>query len=304
MQTILGSGGTIADNLVISLQKYTNKIRLVSRNPKVVVGREERVSADLISAEQVSNAVKGSEVVYLTAGLQYDTIVWQEKWPLIMQNVINACKKYDARLVFFDNVYMYGKVSGPMTEETPFNPCSRKGEVRAKIATMLLNEVAQGSLTALIARAADFYGPGTNNSFLNMMVFENLKKGKSAQLMISKNLKHSFTYTPDAGKATALLGNTLSAYNQTWHLPCDMNVLTGQQIVEIAAKELKVKAKITVLPRIMIQMAGLFNPIIRESIEMLYQYDSEYIFDSGKFDNVFAFSKVPYSVGIRNSIVL
>ena len=304
MQTILGSGGTIADNLVISLQKYTNKIRLVSRNPKVVVGREERVSADLISAEQVSNAVKGSEVVYLTAGLQYDTKVWQEKWPLIMQNVINACKKYDARLVFFDNVYMYGKVSGPMTEETPFNPCSRKGEVRAKIATMLLNEVAQGSLTALIARAADFYGPGTNNSFLNMMVFENLKKGKSAQLMISKNLKHSFTYTPDAGKATALLGNTLSAYNQTWNLPCDMNVLTGQQIVEIAAKELKVKAKITVLPRIMIQMAGLFNPIIRESIEMLYQYDSEYFFDSGKFDNVFAFSKVPYSVGIRNSIVL
>ena len=90
MQTILGSGGTIADNLVISLQKYTNKIRLVSRNPKVVVGREERVSADLISAEQVSNAVKGSEVVYLTAGLQYDTKVWQEKWPLIMQNVINA----------------------------------------------------------------------------------------------------------------------------------------------------------------------------------------------------------------------
>src|SRR5665811_2030043 len=100
------------------------------------------------------------------------------------------------------------------------------------------DEVSKGSLTALIARAADFYGPETQNSFLNMMVFENLKKGKAAQLMISKNLKHSFTYTPDEGKATALLGNTLSAYNQTWHLPADMNILTSQQIVEIAAKEL------------------------------------------------------------------
>ncbi len=302
MQTILGSGGIIANHLATSLPEYTDKIRLVSRKPKFVTGKEELVSADLTSADDVLKAVKGSEIVYLTAGLQYDSKVWQEQWPRLMQNVINACKENNAKLVFFDNVYMYGKVVGLMTEETPFNPCSRKGEVRAKIATMILNEVANGSLTALIARSADFYGPETNNSFLNMMVFENLKKEKAAQLMISKNLKHSFTYTPDAGKATALLGNTPSAFNQTWHLPADMNVLTTQQIVEIAAKELNVKPKITVLPKLMIQMAGLFNPIIKESVEMLYQYDSDYIFDSGKFDQTFKFNKVLYADGIRNSV--
>ena len=302
MQTILGSGCIIANHLATSLPSYTDKIRLVSRNPKVVTGKEELLSADLTSAEQVLKAVKGSDVVYLTAGLQYESKVWQEQWPKLMQNVINACKENNTKLVFFDNVYMYGKVVGPMTEETYFNPCSRKGEVRAKIATMILDEVSKGSLTALIARAADFYGPETNNSFLNMMVFENLKKGKAAQLMIGKNLKHSFTFTPDAGKATALLGNTPSAFNQTWHLPADMNVLTMQQIVEIAAKELNVKAKITVLPKLMIQMAGLFNPIIKESVEMLYQYDSDYIFDSSKFDNAFTFNKVLYADGIRNSV--
>ena len=302
MQTILGSGGIIANHLATSLPSYTDKIRLVSRNPKVVTGKEELVSADLTSAEQVLKAVKGSDVVYLTAGLQYDSKVWQEQWPKLMQNVINACKENKSKLVFFDNVYMYGKVVGPMTEETNFNPCSRKGEVRAKIATMILDEVSKGSLTALIARAADFYGPETNNSFLTMMVFENLKKGKAAQLMIGKNLKHSFTFTPDAGKATALLGNTPSAFNQTWHLPADMNVLTMQQIVEIAAKELNAKAKITVLPKLLIQMAGLFNPIIKESVEMLYQYDSDYIFDSSKFDNAFTFNKVLYAEGIRNSV--
>jgi len=304
MQTILGSGGIIARHLSAALPAYTNNIRLVSRNPKTVTGREELVSADLTSAEQVMNAVKGSEVVYLTAGLQYDIKVWQEKWPVLMQNVINACKENGARLVFFDNVYMYGKVNGPMTEETPYNPCSRKGEVRARIARMILDEVKKGSLTALIARSADFYGPETQNSFLNVMVFDNLRKGKSAQLMITKNLKHSLTYTPDAGKATALLGNTLTAFNQTWHLPTDSNVLTGQQIVEIAAKELNIKAKITVLPRFMVQIAGIFNPIIRESVEMLYQYDSDYIFDSGKFDKAFAFNKVLYKDGIHNSLQL
>jgi nucleoside-diphosphate-sugar epimerase len=302
MQTILGSGGIIANHIAKSLPAYTSSVRLVSRSPKTVTGKEELISADLTSAEQVMKAVKGSEVVYLTAGLQYNIKVWQEQWPILMQNVINACKENNAKLVFFDNVYMYGKVVGPMTEETPFNPCSRKGEVRAKIASMILDEVKKGELTALIARAADFYGPETYNSFLNMMVFENLKKGKSAQLMISKNLKHSFTYTPDAGKATALLGNTPSAYNQTWHLPTDMNVLTTQQIVEIAAKELNTKPKITVLPRLMIQMAGLFNPIIKESIEMLYQYDSDYIFNSDKFDEAFTFNKVLYAEGIRNSV--
>ena len=304
MQTILGSGGIIANHLATSLPVYTDKTRLVSRNPKAVTGKEELVSADLTSAEQVMKVVKGSEVVYLTAGLQYNIKIWQEQWPRLMQNVINACKENNARLVFFDNVYMYGKVVGPMTEETPFNPASHKGEVRAKIATMILDEIAKGSLTALIARSADFYGPETQNSFLNMMVFENMKKGKSAQLLISKNLMHSFTYTPDAGKATALLGNTLSAFNQTWHLPTDMNVLTSQQIVEIAAKELNMKPKITVLPKIMLQMAGLFNPIIKESVEMLYQYDSEYIFDSAKFDKVFKFNKVLYAEGIRNSVKL
>lgn len=302
MQTILGSGGIIANHLATSLPTYTDKIRLVSRNPKAVTGKEELVSADLTSAEQVIKAVKGSEVVYLTAGLQYDSKVWQEQWPKLMHNIITACKENNAKLVFFDNVYMYGKVNGPMTEETPFNPCSRKGEVRAKIATMILDDVAKGSLTALIARSADFYGPETNNSFLNMMVFENLKKGKAAQLMISKKLKHSFTYTPDAGEATALLGNTPSAFNQTWHLPTDINVLTTQQIVEIAAKELNVKPKITVLPKLMIQMAGIFNPIIKESVEMLYQYDSDYIFDSGKFDMTFKFNKVLYAEGIRKSV--
>ena len=302
MQTILGSGGIIATHLAAALPTYTDKIRLVSRNPKMVIGNEELYPADLTQRNMVVKAVKGSEVVYLTAGLQYNSKVWQEQWPSLMQNVIDACKIHQARLVFFDNVYMYGKVKGWMTEETPYNPCSRKGEIRARIAGMILDEVKKENLTALIARAADFYGPHTANSFLNMMVFENLAKGKNAQLMISKELKHSFTYTPDAGKATALLGNTLSAFNQTWHLPADMNVLKMNKIVKLGSESLGKEAKITILPRWMIRMAGLFNPIIKESVEMLYQYDSEYLFDSGKFDKAFKFEKVLYPEGIRNSM--
>ena len=180
MQTILGSNGIIGTTVAKVLPAHTDKIRLVSRNPKKIDGPYEMMPADITDFEQVRNAVKGSEVNYLVAGLQYDIRVWREEWPKIMDNVINACKEYGSKLVFFDNVYLYGKVDGLMTEETPVNPCSKKGEVRAKIAGKLMDEAKAGNIQAIIARAADFYGPDSPLSFVNVLVFENLMKNKTS----------------------------------------------------------------------------------------------------------------------------
>jgi nucleoside-diphosphate-sugar epimerase len=157
MQTILGAGGIIGKELAKSLPKYTDRIRLVSRNPKKVNLTDEIFSANLADAGQTLQAVQGSEVVYLTAGLPYNIRTWQGQWPIIMKNVIDACNKNNAKLVFFDNVYSYGRVNGWMTENTSTNPSSRKGEVRKKIADMIMDEVGRGKLKAIIARAADFY---------------------------------------------------------------------------------------------------------------------------------------------------
>ena len=245
MQTILGSSGIIGTELAKNLVNYTDKVRLVSRNPQKINPSNEVFQADLLDAGQTKKAVAGSDVAYLTAGLKYDIKVWEAQWPVVMQNVIEACKMHNTKLVFFDNVYAYGKVNGWMTEETKVNPVSRKGEVRAKIASMVLDEVKKGELKALIARAADFYGPNTKTSFINFMIIDNLKKGKKAQLLISDEFKHSLTYTPDAGKGTAILGNTESAYNQIWHLPTDRSVLTTRRFVELAAKELGIEPRST-----------------------------------------------------------
>jgi len=106
MQTILGSSGIIGTEVAKALYKsYTTDIRLVSRNPKNVHPTDQLFRADLLDRDQVRHAVKGSEVVYLTAGIQYNAKIWAEKWPVIMQNVIEACKEQKAKLVFFDNVY-------------------------------------------------------------------------------------------------------------------------------------------------------------------------------------------------------
>lgn len=301
MQTILGSSGIIGKELAKALPQHTNKVRLVSRNPNKTNKNDELFSANLLNAGETLNAVEGSEVVYLTVGLQYHIKIWRTQWPELMKNVINACKKNNSKLVFFDNVYSYGKTEGWMTEETPLKPDSEKGKVRTELNKMIMNEVEQGNLNAIIAKAADFYGPDTPLSFVNLMVFENFKKGKKAQWFIDVNKRHSFTYTPDAAKGTVILGNTDSAYNQVWHLPTNKNVLTGKEFIELAAKAMNVKPEYMLVKKWMAQVLGLFIKEIKESVEMLYQNDSDYLFDSTKFEKAFNYKPISYEEGIFNT---
>jgi len=301
MQTILGSTGIIGKELAKALPQYTNKVRLVSRNPKKANESDELFKANLLNSDETMKAVEGSEVVYLTVGLEYDINVWRTQWPPLMKNVIDACKKNNSKFVFFDNVYSYGRVNGWMTEETPVKPDSEKGKVRAELNKMIMSEVEQGKLKAIIAKAADFYGPNTPLSFVNIMVFDNFKKGKKAQWFIDFNKKHSFTYTPDAGKGTAILGNTESAYNQIWHLPTNKSVLTGKEFIELTAKAMGVKPEYMVVKKWMVKMLGMFNKVVKESVEMLYQNDSDYLFDSTKFEKAFNFKPISYEEGIINT---
>jgi nucleoside-diphosphate-sugar epimerase len=303
MQTILGAGGAIGKALATELTTYTNQVRLVSRTPVRINATDELVAADLMNAAQTDAAVAGSEVVYLTAGLPYKTGVWQQQWPVIMQNVIQACQKHGAKLVFFDNVYMYDSNSLPnMNEETPVQPISKKGKVRAQLAQTLLDEVAKGKLTAMIVRAADFYGPGVGNSAVMETVYKNLKKGKKAMWLADATKVHSCTYVPDAAKATALLGNTPDAFNQAWHLPTSDEKLTGKDWVELFAKEMGVAPNFKTMGKGIIRLGGLFVPFLRELIEMLYQNEQDYFFNSQKFNQRFNFKPTSYQQGVKTTV--
>lgn len=304
MQTILGSGGIIGIELARALKKYTNEIRLVSRNPQKVNPTDEILSADLLKIDELRKAVAGSSVVYVTVGFPYNAKTWKEIWPEFICNVITVCKEHQTKLVFFDNIYMYDSNSlNGMTEETKINPSSKKGMVRAEVADMIMSEVKQGKLTALIARSADFYGPGIKkNCMLTETVFNPLSLDKKANLLGSGKFKHSFTYTPDAGKATAILGNTEDAYNQIWHLPTAANPYTGKEWVEAIAGEMGVKPKFQAAPKFLVRILGLFVPIMAEIVEMMYQYDRDYVFDSRKFEQRFNFRPTSYHDGIREII--
>ncbi len=304
MQTILGAGGAIGIELAKALKEFTNDIRLVSRNPEKVNSTDELLIADLLNADEVRKAIEGSSVVYVTIGFPYSVKVWKESWPKLVENVIKACIEHNCKMVFFDNIYMYdsNNMDG-MTEETPINPSSKKGKIRDEIAKMIMDAVSEGKLNALIARSADFYGPKIkNNSMLTETVFKPFSNGKKANWIGSVDFKHSFTYIRDAGKATALLGNSEDAFNQIWHLPTAPNPFTGKEWIEVIAREMGAKPKFQVAPKFLVKIMGLFMPIMKEMVEMMYQYDRDYVFDSSKFESKFDFKPTSYMNGIKEII--
>jgi nucleoside-diphosphate-sugar epimerase len=304
MQTILGSGGAIGTHLARVLPKYTDRIRLVSRHPVKVNANDELYEADLLDGKAVIDAVKGSKIVYLTVGLTYKASVWEKDWPQLVDHVIHACERHKARLVFFDNIYMYTPdLPVPITEDTPIDPVTRKGRVRAIIAKKILTAHKEERIQAVIARAADFYGPGaTQVSMLDQTVLMNLSKGKKANWLGSLDKKHSFTYTPDAAIATALLGNSSEAYGRVWHLPTAKNPPTGREWVSMAAEFMEKPARAQAVPAWMVTILGLFIPIMRELKEMLYQYDRDYVFDSSAFEKKFMMTPTPYKEGLKKVI--
>lgn len=300
LHTLLGANGTIANALLQTLQKRQENIRLVSRKPRQVEGAET-VKADLLDREAVFQAVAGADIVYLLVGLRYHAEVWRKEWPVIIRNVIDACKEAGAKLVFFDNAYMYGKVDGEITESTPYYASSEKGKVRAEVARVLQKEMEDGSIKAVIARAVDFYGPEvTDKSAPGVYVFSKMKAGKKAQWPINADVPRSFTYVPDAVEALYLLATRDEAYGQIWHLP-SARPLTGREFVHLAAKHMHSSDQVFVLPKRLLKVVGWFNPFMKEAYEINYQDEYPFIFNSSKFEKAFQFRPTPYEDSIKTT---
>jgi len=298
MHTILGAGGPVANALTRQLENNNDTIRLVSRRPVKTGKNSTWRKADLLNPNQVSQAAQGATVIYLCAGIVYDAEVWKVQWPVIIKNAIAVAKENNARLIFFDNVYSYGLVDGPMTENTPYNPVSEKGKVRVGVANAIMDEVKAGNLNASIARAPDFYGTDSTNSFFDMMVLAKYAKKQTAQWIGDANTKHCFIYIEDAGKAMYLLGQNPDCDNHVWHLPT-APALTGKQFIEMAAGIYHTKPAYFSLKKWMLWTIGKFMKVVAGTVEMYYQYDHDYLFDSSKFEKRFNFKPTPYEDGIK-----
>jgi nucleoside-diphosphate-sugar epimerase len=283
--TVLGASGNVGKLLVKELSKGGYKVKATGRGkPNFNLEGVENIAVDYNNQNELDNSVIGSEVVYMLIGLEYKTKVWEAEWPQMISRIIESCKKSGSKLIFFDNVYAYGLVNGPMLETTRMNPETSKGRVRKVLDELVLDSIKKGEIKAVIAKSADFYGPGITTSVVGDRFFDLMMNKNTFEAFGNPEKLHNYTFVEDIPKALIALAE--SDYSGNIHLPTQ-KPLTGlefHKLLEgISGKELK----LTSLRQNVVWWLGIFMPILKELHEMMYQTENDYNFDSGKFEGLF-----------------
>lgn len=264
-------------------------------------GSDHFVKTDALKLDSLRSVVKDATHVYITIGLPYNHKIWQSQWPIIIQNFISLAKEYGFRLIFFDNIYMYGPapVQSIMTEAHPQRPTTKKGMVRKQITDMLLDAQQKHQIRLVIGRSPVFYGPDVYNSALYLGSVENQLKGKKAQFIGNPHTKQSFGYLPDLARGLVRLAIDDDSYGDVWHLPTAPARYTTAEFFAITAQKLSAPKDVIVMPRILQKLVGVFVPVVREVAEVSYFTEVDCEFSCEKFMKRYPDFKVTdYSDGI------
>jgi nucleoside-diphosphate-sugar epimerase len=293
---ILGSG-QIAQALLRQLEQHSDtQACLVSRSGRANGGQPAQgqlityATADLNQPEAVRRVTRDADVVFHTANPEYTR--WAQEFPTLQASIIEGMSGSNAPLVMADNLYMYGPVQGPISEDLPYAAINRKGSARRKVAEMLLEAHQQGRLRAVLARGSDFFGPGATGTSLGEPVFGALAKGKPANVLGDPDQPHTFTYIDDFARAMLVLSENEQAWGQAWHVP-NAETVTTRQVVRMAAEALGREPKMAVAGPLMMRFLGLFMPNIRELVEMQYAFTQPYIVDDSKYKRAFGDHSTP-----------
>ncbi|GAB5429415.1 MAG: SDR family oxidoreductase [Devosia indica] len=259
-----------------------------------------RADANAMNPEALVRVLDGAEVVYDCVGLPYNSDLWTTGFPAISNALVTACEKTGSRIVYFDNVYLYGPapLPVPFDEKTPRNPPSRKGRARKTAVEIVMDAHRAGRVRATVGRAADFYGPGAVNSPFYISFLENMLKGKAPQVAMPEGPVHTYAYTEDMGRGLVTLALDDGASGEEFHLPVGPAVKVSD-MAALFNKALGTSLKVTHIPDIVLLGASLFQPLIREVREMSYQYKTDYIMSDNKFRQRYPkFMSTSYGDGI------
>ncbi len=299
LHVVLGASGGIGGALVRELAAQGKHVRAVNRSGKAdLPASVEIMRGDALSAESMRAVCAGASVVYNCANVPYPE--WETKFPPMMKNITDAACAANAKLIFADNLYMYGPVDVPITEELPYNAPGHKGKLRARMANELMEQHRAGKVRVAIGRASDFYGPHTN-AFGGDLVIKPLVAGKTAMRIGSLDVPHTMTYIQDFARGLSILGERDEALGQVWHIP-GADPLTGRQFLQMAFDAAGLPPKFGVYPRIAIRFLGLFSPLIREVNEVLYQYEKPFVVSGEKFARAFGKIATPHREAIKETV--
>ena len=281
---VLFGAGQVGTLLAQQLVREGERVRVAKRAPKGMAPGIETLAGDALDPAFCLRAAEGARTIYHCMNPPYDTAVWAATLPRLMDNLIAAAARTKARLVVLDNVYMLGRPGGrALNEDSPVQPCSRKGEIRARVAETLFAAHKRGDVLATSGRASDFYGPGAVASFMGDWYWPTALAGRPVRLTVDPDAVHTYHYTPDVAAGLAALGCAGDdAYGRPWMLPCEP-APTLRVLTQRFSRQLGRDIRLAPLPSWALKTAGLFMPLMRELIEMRYQWDAPFVIDDSRF---------------------
>lgn len=285
MKTILGTGQLGLSIMEMLLQTNPNEqILLVNRKGKVEMPLPENVgiiAADVTNKNEMETIARQSEVIFSCTDVPYQT--WGDFYPAAASALAYSLSKTKAKLVFADNLYSYGNVAGAvMNEDMPHKAKTKKGLIRALVINTLLNTGSEFSNRVAFVKAADFIGPRVYKGLFGTDFLDKLYGGKSVILSGKIELPHTFTYINDFAKAMINVGNASDTYGQLWHVP-NAPAMNLNEWVKLFEHETNQQAKVVVLPKFVVWIAGLFNSLIKEFYELAYQFEHPYLVNHDKY---------------------
>jgi len=285
------------------LAERGDEVVIVNRKGKLAKKPHSNVkvtACDITDSNAVAKISKGADAVFHCA-MPPMTMNWEETLPPITRGAIEGVARAGAKLIYGDNLFMYGAMNGrKMTEKSPSAAKNKKGRARAVAAETILDAHKKGKLSAAIGRASDLYGPMTLNSAIGEMFFSAALKGKAANLLGNVKKLHSYTYIKDFANALIILSDNEKALGKVWHVP-NAETLTTENFVELIEKEIGKKVKIQAAGKLLVSIIGLFNPLMREFKEMMYEFDEDFVVDSSSFEKEFGIKGTPLKKAIKET---
>jgi nucleoside-diphosphate-sugar epimerase len=257
------------------------------------------VACDVLDEQSVRSVARGAAQIILAIGFPYNAKLWRTAWPIAMSNVLAAAEAEQARLLFVDNLYMYGPQTMPLREDMPLQDYGSKPAVRAQITRLWQAAHDTGRVRVTALRAPDFYGPGVaQQSALGEMALGKLARGQKPMLFMNPDLPHAFAYVPDIARGiVTLLDAPDNDYGQAWHIPC-AETKTPRQILALGAAILGRPLTLSTIPMWSWPLIGLFVPALGEVVEMRFQWDRPYEVESSKFKQRFWSDATPFEQGV------
>ncbi|MCB8966524.1 MAG: NAD-dependent epimerase/dehydratase family protein [Ardenticatenaceae bacterium] len=258
------------------------------------------VRGDATNPSDVARLCAQAEVVFHCAQPAY--YEWPQKFPPITQGILEGVAQTKARLIFGDNLYMYGPTNGqPIHEGLPYAATGHKGRTRAAMATMLLDAHQAGKVQVAIGRASDFYGPRVTASALGEILFAAALAGKPVNVLGNPDLPHTYTYIHDFARALVTLSEHEEAFGKAWHVP-NAPTVTTRQFADMVAQAIGQPVKIRPAGRLLVSLLGMFNKDMREFNEMMYEFTEPYVVDHSQFAQAFGSHVTPHEEAIRTTL--